>query len=388
MTADITAANEPAAGVGHAVLRVNNGSFLAVPMAFVSGRHLHGRHPRPASPAKVEYYVSATDSAAQTNTFPKTAPSELLRFVVGVVNVFYFEDFESGTHGWTHGQTATQDDWQLSSQVGAPNGSFGQSGDPTSAASGTNIWGNDLGPPGWNGAYANNVSNYLRSPAIDLSGAVGATLRFQRWLAVEQGQYDHARVKVNGIEVWSNPVGTNLIDTSWVPVEVDISFADGDPAAQIEFSLDSDVSVTFGGWNLDDVTVESLTGSTPPPNNYCTSKFTSSGSLPSIGSTGTPAVSVNNFVLELNNAEPNKSAIMFWGTQPHAGAFKGGTLCVKPPVKRTPLTSTNGAGFASKAFPLNAGMIGQDLYFQWWFRDPPDFYTVGLSDGLHATIGN
>ena len=95
-------------------------------------------------------------------------------------------------------------------------GSFGKSGDPAYAYSGTNIWGNDLGPSGWNGAYQNGVDNSLLSPALDLSDASGATLRFQRWLTIESGQYDQGTVLVNGTSVWTNPVATDLVDTSWV----------------------------------------------------------------------------------------------------------------------------------------------------------------------------
>ena len=78
------------------------------------------------------------------------------------------------------------------------------------------MWGNDLGMSGWNGAYANNINNWLRSPIIDCSGQTGVHLSFQRWLTVEDGIYDQARIKVNGTQVWVNPGGTgDLIDTSW-----------------------------------------------------------------------------------------------------------------------------------------------------------------------------
>jgi len=63
---------------------------------------------------------------------------------------------------------------------------------------------------------------------------------------------------VNGTEVWVNPSGANTIDTSWVPMEIDISAFDGNPNVTIEFRLTSDGGLTFGGWNIDDVEIVSL----------------------------------------------------------------------------------------------------------------------------------
>ena len=111
---------------------------------------------------------------------------------------FWFDDLESGAPGWTHGTIGPQDDWQL----GTPQGN---AGDPGAAYSGSSVWANDLGMSGWNGAYANNTNNWLRSPYIDCSGQTGVHLAFQRWLGVEDGFFDQARIKINGTQVWMNP---------------------------------------------------------------------------------------------------------------------------------------------------------------------------------------
>ena len=150
---------------------------------------------------------------------------------------------------------------------------------------GTNIWGNDLGPDGWNGLYSSSVSNWLRSPTIDLSQASETRLSLQRWLQVENASFDQARIRVNGQQVWINPTGSNLIDTSWNEMEIDISaIADGNPSVQIEFSLVTNGSNTFGGWNIDDVSIFSLTSGCPPPTTYCTAKLTSTFNVPVISS--------------------------------------------------------------------------------------------------------
>jgi len=248
-----------AAGVAGVELlyRVGGGAFSSVAMANAGGTSWSGEIPGQVSPAKVEYYVRATDTAAGTTSEPFTAPSDLLYFLVGKRVTHWIDDFESGVNGWTHQDNiGAQDDWQLSSQQGL-DGAAGKSGDPSSAWSGTNIWGNDLGPSGFNGAYSNDVDNSLLSPVLDLLGVEGAHLRFRRWLTVEWAIYDHARVLVNGIEVWRNPVeGGDLIDTAWTEQVIDISsIADGNSSVQLQWNLRSDGGVTFGGWNIDDVEI-------------------------------------------------------------------------------------------------------------------------------------
>ncbi|MEW6074597.1 MAG: hypothetical protein AB1726_18645 [Planctomycetota bacterium] len=258
--ADMTALINPPLSAANLYWRVDGGSFVPVPMTLVAGSTYTGDIPGQESPAKVEYYVEGSDSQGYTNTYPDLAPASLLKFIVGIVTQYFFEDFEGGVGGWTHlSYNGAQDDWQHSSQVGSPNGSYGLSGDPPYAYSGTNIWGNDLGATGWNGAYQDNVDNALRSPILDLSAASGAVLRFQRWLTIESGQWDQGNVYVDGVLVWTNPYSTDLLDTSWVGMEIDIAaIADGNPSVQLEWNLDSDSSVVFGGWNVDDVEILSI----------------------------------------------------------------------------------------------------------------------------------
>ncbi len=126
----------------------------------------------------------------------------------------------------------------------------------------------------------------------------------------------------------------------------------------------------------------------PPATNYCVSKQTSIGTFPVIGSTGTAQLSTNNFVVTLDNGTVGKSALVFWGVLPNNVPFDGGTLCVKPPLIRGPIQTTDIFGTASTAFPIVAGDVGTTYYFQWWMRDPQDPFTVGLSDGLSAQVCN
>jgi hypothetical protein len=158
----------------------------------------------------------------------------------------FTDDFEGGDNGWTHAAVRNMDDWEHDVVV------QDSATDPPSAFSGTLVWGNDLGG-GSNGNYARNSECYLESPSFDCSLVSRVLIAYRRWLSVEDGDFDHARVIVNGVRVWENPAGADFIDTAWTYVEHDISaIAAGNPAVQVRFSMDSDAGLQYGGWTLDD----------------------------------------------------------------------------------------------------------------------------------------
>ena len=54
-------------------------------------------------------------------------------------------------------------------------------------------------------------------------------------------------MRVNGQVVWQNPAGNDLVDSSWVPVSLDISpQAAGNPAVQVEFRLRTNDAIASG----------------------------------------------------------------------------------------------------------------------------------------------
>lgn len=385
--ATITATFNPPVSQQRLFYRVDGGAYTMVAMSALGGNNYRGLIPGQQSPAKVEYYLSAQDATSQINTYPSAGAAAPLKFYVGVVTAWYTTNFETGPTGWTHGSpNGTQDDWHHSSQFGV-NTSYGKSGDPTSAPSGTNIWGNDLGPAGWNGAYSDSVNNYLRSPVLNLSQATNTMLSFKRWLTVEKSQYDQATVKVNGQQVFINPSGSDLLDSNWVDMEIDISaIADNNPAVTIEFGLQSDVGITFGGWNIDDVAVTSLGPVCTAPTGYCTSKQTSTGSFPQMGYSGTPSQGAGNFAVSVVGALGNVNSVVFYGPNAASSPFNGGTLCVGSPLTRGPLTKTSAAGTATFQVDITAAMVGTTLRYQWWFRDAGASFGIGLSNGLAVTF--
>jgi hypothetical protein len=147
----------------------------------------------------------------------------------------------------------------------------------------------------------------------------------------------------------------------------------------------------------------------PAPLSYCTAKLNSLGCMPTIGSSGTPsATAASGFAVNATNMINNKSCLMFYGTTGQSsGAFQGGILCVKAPVKRTPGTTTGGnpppndcsgapsidmTAFAVGALggtPLSALTVpGTVVTCQWWGRDPGFAAPINtqLTNGLQYTI--
>ncbi|MCK4266819.1 MAG: hypothetical protein KAX31_06025, partial [Thermoplasmata archaeon] len=170
----------------------------------------------------------------------------------------FVDDFEDGDFSdWTLG--GGSNDWE----IGTPGG-LGSPPDPSAAANGLYSIGNDLtGLGAVAGEYENDLpldSNYIISPAINCLGYTGVTLDFMRWLGVESSSWDHAYVEVSNdgaawTQVWTN--GATMDDAVWVPVSYDISaVADDEATVYVRFELgDTDSSVTYEGWNLDDIAV-------------------------------------------------------------------------------------------------------------------------------------
>lgn len=322
---------------------VNGGAAQTLAMSNVGGSTWQGNIPGQISPATVRYHLVARDALNNEQRSPLSGEHE---FVVGVKTVIYYNGFEGATdEGWTHAQVATQDDWMR----GTPNGA---SGDPNGAYAGIRVWGNDLAPAGYNGAYQPNVHNYLRSPSIDCSGKTGVHLRFQRWLTVEEGIYDQAKVEVNGTVVWQNPANGDLLDTSWVPMDLDISaWADNNPNVQITFRLQSDGGVQYGGWNLDEFEVYVLD---PVPGGNDTIALAGPTSVP-------PAAnSAWNFSL----APASAPWWLLASKNSNGVTYQGHSFDVGTPVVVLANGTTSGSGTGSATVFIPGALSGQTVYLE------------------------
>ncbi len=361
----------------------NNGSsFQSVGMNPQGGNQFNADIPGVVSPAVVKYYFEATDSGGSgSNTFPKGAPEATFNYDVGVLTVRESNGFEGGSDdGWTHVEIQTQDDWQRGTPVGA-------SGDAPSAFAGSNVWGNDLAPSGFNGAYQNDVHNRLTSPAFNFSGEENLRLRFQRWLTVESGQFDQARVLVDGNEVFVNDFSTDTIDSAWTKMDIDISsIADNDSNVTVVFELVSDGGVVFGGWNIDEFEIVSLEPVGTTYIEYGTGTQGFGGLTPSLSGNGGTVIG-GPVDIDLGQARPFAPGGLFISNAQASFPALGGTFLVNPPFTQLGF-SANALGAASfnGVLPNDVTLIGSQVNLQAWLQDADGPSGFAASNGLQFTI--
>lgn len=324
--------------------RVDGGAWNVAPMAFVAGNLWRATIPGQVAPTRVEYHLSAVGANGREAWLPEgfTPGAENYSFLVGTLTSLYVNGFEGVTdEGWTHAQVATQDDWQR----GTPQG---QAGDPNAAATGAKCWANDLGNSGWNGEYAANAHNYLRSPAVDCSGRTGVRLRLQRWLTIEEGVYDDAKIEINGQVVWQNPLNGDLLDNQWTEMDLDVSqWADGNPAVQVTFRLQADGGLQYGGWNVDDFELYVLTGGGGAGTN---SIVLSGPTAPSAGSSAT---------WTFTGAPAGAPWWLLNGASAGGMTHQGHAFDVGPPVMVLLSGTTSGTGTGSATLALPAAAAGR-----------------------------
>jgi hypothetical protein len=222
------------------------GVITAVPYTLLG----HGRvvHYVPAA-----HYVGADSLEFKANdggTPPDGGDSNLATVsitVVGVPERVYSFPLDVDP-GWS-----TTGAWAF----GVPTGGGSHHQDPTAGHTGVNVYGYNL-----NGDYPNNLpARYLTTAALDCSELTAVELRFWRWLGVEASDHAGIEVSADGVSwtpVWSNPATVN--DAVWVPVSYSLAaVADHQPTVYVRWVLGpTDGSVTFPGWNVDDVELWAL----------------------------------------------------------------------------------------------------------------------------------
>lgn len=174
--------------------------------------------------------------------------------------------------------------------------------------------------------------------------------------------------------------------------------------ALANFDDGSGPALFLGGWfdsmgstpSLGIARVAQSCGCAPVP--YCTPKPNSLGCLPTAYATGSTSLTHNTLRIRVRDVLNNKPGILFWGTQPAAIPFQGGTLCVSPPITRTTPTSTGGNPppndcSGSLAFHWNQPYVasqgittGEWYYAQYWSRDPASPSTTSLSDAVRFVL--
>ncbi len=124
----------------------------------------------------------------------------------------------------------------------------------------------------------------------------------------------------------------------------------------------------------------------PKPVSYCTGKLNSVGFEPDITFIGSNSLAISGgmITIECNNGVPNKPGLFLFSDNGRGAVpFQGGTLCIAPPIVRSPPFQFDVFGYASLPITFGAFDVGIYRNFQTWYRDPqsPGGIPVGLSSG-------
>ena len=243
---------------GEIVWRLRGGTDATVAMTMVNDTFA-GAIPSQPNGSVVQYKVTLTLSNGQQVSYPNNAADPYYEMYVGPVTPIWCADFEAGAGDWTMSA-----DWEAGPALGL-------GGDPKQPAGGANVLGSDLSQ---DGAYAASSMSFAESPEIDLQGKTGVRLQLQRWLGVEDGFYDKAKLLVNGTEVWKNfasatepqQAGIDHLDREWRFADFDLATHAASGKVKLRFELQADEGLQFGGWTLDDVCVVALAQGPGDPN--------------------------------------------------------------------------------------------------------------------------
>ena len=230
-----------------------SGAFSATPLTPLGGLDYQAVLPATNCTSSPEFYFSVQGSGGTSMTNPRQGSSPHY-YSAGVVTqpLTFFRQNLDDYPQWTE-----QGLWEW----GQPTGGGGlEAGwpDPTSGYTNDFVYGYNLG-----GDYPNNMNETsLTTVAIDCTGHTGVHLTFWRWLGVEYPTWDHAYVRVSNDEVnwttvWENDA--EVADSAWTFQELDISaVADNQPTVYVRWTMGiSDGSLTYCGWNIDDVSLYS-----------------------------------------------------------------------------------------------------------------------------------
>lgn len=136
---------------------------------------------------------------------------------------------------------------------------------------------------------------------------------------------------------------------------------------------------------------------------YCTAQVNSLGCAPKIDSIGNPSGSSSTgFHISASALRNQRSGLLFYGTDGAlSSAWQGGWLCVRPPLRRTPVMTTGGSPIGandcsgSLTIDFNSRIAsgvdpelfaGQHVFAQFYSRDPSPASSINLTDALEFYI--
>lgn len=227
----------------------NAGSINSVPYTLALSQNFVHYTPDVGFEGADSFAWKATDGSLDSN------PADV-KVTIGSPTLVHNFPFDEDP-GW-----AREGAWQF----GQPGG---QGGDPTIGFTGFFVFGYNLA-----GAYPDNLApQYLTMPPLNCTGLHGVTLKFARWLGVENAAFDKATIQVStdGTDwttIFTNPT-SDLQETSWSQQSYMIGdIADNQPFVLVRWGMGpTDTNTNYSGWNIDDVSIWAIgtpSGNMPP----------------------------------------------------------------------------------------------------------------------------
>ena len=222
------------------------GAIGSAPYTLVNGGKIVVYTPTPHYIGTDSFQFKANDGGTPPDGGDSNTATVTMN-VIGVLEPAYTFPLDTDP-GWS-----TTGAWAF----GQPTGAGSHLKDPSNGHTGTNVYGYNL-----SGDYSNNMTpKYLTTTALDCSTLTAVELRFWRWLAVEVSDQAAIEVSSDGVTwqpVWMNT--TTVSEATWTLRSFSLAAtADHRPTVYIRWVMGpTDHSVTYPGWNIDDVAIWAL----------------------------------------------------------------------------------------------------------------------------------
>jgi len=171
--------------------------------------------------------------------------------------------FEGSEEGWiptSSGWDATGD-WEWTNTYNVANYVYGPDTQlpPTSAHSGTGMWGTVIYGPYTNVPVSGDRS-YLRK-TFDFTGVTNPVLDFWHYMD-GYNTWDYGQILVNGTVVWGS--SADAVFMPWQELNIPLTAYANNPSVQISFEWSATTVVAYSGWYIDDVYVGPSLGRSAP----------------------------------------------------------------------------------------------------------------------------
>ena len=112
------------------------------------------------------------------------------------------------------------------------------------------------------GDYPKELNTFVEMPAIDIGNWSDVHLQYKRKLAVEDSQFDKARITVNGAQAWINLTANRGDSSAFHHIDREVRYHDvritgltTGHSLRVAWELSADPGLEFDGWNVDDVCI-------------------------------------------------------------------------------------------------------------------------------------